>query len=46
MAIAPYNQAAPVHATTRRLPAWGRLTALGLAVGCWAMIIAAARAIL
>lgn len=46
MAIVSYNQAATVHATTRRLPAWGRLAALGLTVGCWATIIAAARAIL
>lgn len=47
MAYVSYDQAAAVHATTTRPRlAWGRLIAIALAIGSWAAIIAAARAIL
>ncbi|HJV43884.1 hypothetical protein [Caulobacter sp.] len=46
MAFVSYDRAAAVHATTQRSRlAWGRLFALAFAVGSWATIFAAARAI-
>lgn len=47
MATISYNQAAAVPETTQRPRlVWGRLAALGFAVGSWAAIIAGVRAVL